>query len=88
MALAGLPPQTGDDRPAQIARKPPRHQHGLPPPTLGALSELQVAVDLMAKGYHVFRALSPDCPCDLVAFRPGEPPVRIEVMTVPRSPGL
>jgi Holliday junction resolvase-like predicted endonuclease len=34
--------------------------------TSGAISELRAATDLMSKGYHVFRSLSPSCPCDLV----------------------
>ncbi len=43
----------------------------LPTPTVGALSELRAATDLMMRGYHVFRALSPSCPCDLVAMHNG-----------------
>lgn len=38
------------------------------PATTGAISELVAASDLMRKGYHVFRAMSPSCPCDLIAF--------------------
>jgi hypothetical protein len=34
--------------------------------TVGAINELRVSVDLLCKGYAVFRALSPHCPCDLV----------------------
>jgi hypothetical protein len=48
--------------------------------TSGAVSELVVSVDLMRKGYHVFRAMSPSCPCDLVAFR-GNCVLRVEVRT-------
>lgn len=37
--------------------------------TVGAISEMMVGVDLMKKGYAVFRALSPSCLCDLVAYK-------------------
>lgn len=53
----------------------------IPTTTIGAMNELRVAMDLMAKGYHVFRALSPSGPCDLIAFRPAGPVLRIEVRT-------
>ena len=45
------------------------------------MSELRVAVDLLSKGYEVFRAVSPACSCDLVALREGQLPLRIEVRT-------
>lgn len=48
--------------------------------TTGAISELRVAVDLLAKGYDVFRALSPNCPCDLAILKDGKL-LRIEVRT-------
>lgn len=48
--------------------------------TTGAISELRVAVDLLAKGYDVFRALSPNCPCDLAILK-GERLLRVEVRT-------
>lgn len=35
---------------------------------LGAGHELKVAADLMYRGYYVFRSLSPQCPCDMVAL--------------------
>ena len=52
--------------------------------TTGAISELRVAVDLMCKGYNVFRALSPSCPCDLAVLKNGKL-LRIEVRTTYRS---
>ena len=52
----------------------------LSPGTAGALAELAVATDLMAKGYEVFRALSPSCSCDLVVLA-GDRIVRVEVKT-------
>lgn len=36
--------------------------------TVGAISEMAVSVDLMSKGYSVFRALSGQCECDLIAI--------------------
>lgn len=52
----------------------------MPNGTVGAVSELIVSVDLMRKGYHVFRALSAHCPCDLIAMDAGRV-IRIEVRT-------
>ena len=46
--------------------------------TVGAISELAVSIDLLTKGYEVFRALSPSCSCDLLAMKDGEI-VRVEV---------
>ncbi len=37
----------------------------IPSGTVGAISELKVCVDLMSKGFHVYRAISPCAPCDL-----------------------
>lgn len=54
----------------------------LPTGTTGALNELLVCTDLLERGYHVFRSVSPSCPCDLVAYRPGQIPRRIEVKTL------
>jgi len=48
--------------------------------TVGAMSEMSVAVDMMNKGYAVFRALSPACLCDLIAFKDGVF-LRVEVRT-------
>lgn len=53
----------------------------VPTGTLGAISELMVATDLLSRGFEVFRALSPCASCDLIAQLPGKPPVRIEVKT-------
>ena len=53
--------------------------------TKGALSELLVAADLMAKGYEVFRALSPSCSCDLIANN-GKGLLRIECRTGSKNP--
>jgi hypothetical protein len=53
----------------------------LPTGTTGALSEMAAAMDLMMRGYEVFRALSPTCSCDLIAAKPGASALRIEVRT-------
>jgi hypothetical protein len=50
---------------------------------LGALAELQVSADLLRRGFHVFRAVSPAASCDLVAMR-GEEILRIEVKSARR----
>jgi hypothetical protein len=61
----------------------PAASTGPPTSTLGALAELTAAADLMRRGWHVFRALSPASSCDLVAIPPGGagPPLRFEVRT-------
>lgn len=53
---------------------------GLPPSTVGALSELRIATDLLTKGYYVYRSVSPNGPCDLIAMH-GNIIIRIEVST-------
>ena len=52
--------------------------------TVGAVSELRVATDLLQRGYAVFRALSPNCPCDL-AILYGDRLLRVEVKTASLS---
>jgi len=49
--------------------------------TKGAISELLVCADLLIKGFNIFRASSPSCPCDLVAINNGKP-YRVEVKTI------
>jgi len=49
--------------------------------SVGAASELRVCVDLLLKGFHVFRAVSPACACDLMLLH-GDKALRIEVRTV------
>lgn len=58
----------------------------IPTGTTGAVSELRVSVDLLSYGVHVFRALSPCCPCDLVVLRNGQV-LRVEVRTGYRTQG-
>lgn len=52
----------------------------LPTSTTGCISELVVAADLLAKGYAVFRTLTPNSFCDLIAVR-GEETRKIQVRT-------
>lgn len=47
----------------------------------GAVGELLACVDLARKGFHVFRAVAPSCPCDLLAMAPDGQCWRIEVRT-------
>jgi hypothetical protein len=61
------------------------HSQDIPTGTRGALSELRACVDLMSRGFHVFRAMSPSCPCDLVAWDADGRIVRIEVKTASRN---
>jgi len=53
--------------------------------TTGAISELVAAADLMRHGYHVFRALSPNCPSDLVIYRTVRYTTRIGTSATSRS---
>lgn len=48
--------------------------------TVGAISEMAVAIFLMSRGYSVFRALSPACLCDLIAIKEDKI-TRVEVRT-------
>lgn len=41
----------------------------IPSGSKGAISELLVAADLLAKEYHIFRSMSPHCFCDLIAIK-------------------
>jgi hypothetical protein len=63
---------------AQYARENAALKTDLPTGTVGAIAELAVAVDLMDRGYEVFRALSPSCSCDLAVLMNGTL-IRIEV---------
>jgi hypothetical protein len=44
------------------------------------MSELRVSADLMNRGYHVFRALAPACPVDLMILN-GTNAYKVEVKT-------
>lgn len=52
----------------------------VPNGTVGAIAELEVACDLMKKGYEVFRSLSQSCSCDLAVLK-NERLTRVEVKT-------
>jgi hypothetical protein len=53
--------------------------------TGGAVSELLASADLMARGFDVYRALSPNACFDLVAYRAGRL-YRVEVTTATPHP--
>lgn len=53
---------------------------GLSASTTGAISELFVAVDLLQRGYDVFRAVSPSSICDLAIVK-DQKLLRVEVKT-------
>ena len=48
--------------------------------TTGAVGEYRVVVDLLLKGFEVFKAVSPACSCDLAILKEGKL-LRIEVKT-------
>lgn len=51
---------------------------------IGAVHELWVSADLLARGYEVFRSVSQCASCDLVALRDGQA-IRVEVRSAKRS---
>lgn len=57
----------------------------LSPGNTGAVGELLVSIDLMRRGYFVYRAIGPNSPFDLFAYRDGVG-IKLEVrMGTPRS---
>ncbi len=48
--------------------------------SFGALSELMASQHLILQNFHVFRAVSPSCPCDLVVMK-NQLLLRVEVTT-------
>ena len=48
------------------------------PSTKGALNELRICVDLLEKGFEVFRSVSPSCSCDLAILK-DKKLIRVEV---------
>ena len=57
------------------------YRYGINKGAVGAISEARVCADLLTKGFHVYKAVSPHSPCDIVAYREGGPTLRIEVKT-------
>jgi len=55
-------------------------KNGVCPSTVGTISEMVVAVELMKSGWSVFKSLSPASAFDLIAFKNGEMK-KIEVKT-------
>jgi len=70
----------------QPTRAESKNIYGMNSSTSGAFSEFIVCVDLMKRGYEVFRAVSPANSCDLIALKPGAMK-RIEVRTGNYSKG-
>lgn len=56
----------------------------IPNNTVGAISEYRVTIDLLSKGYEVFRAMSPACSCDLLVSK-NHKTLRVEVTTAKYS---
>lgn len=48
---------------------------------MGALGELIASTDLLMKGFHVYRAMSPAAPADLVIFKTPTEVYTVEVRT-------
>ncbi|MCI0528347.1 MAG: hypothetical protein L0Y56_12980 [Nitrospira sp.] len=46
----------------------------------GTFHEMKVVIDLMRRGYEVYRAVSGGAPCDFVAVKDGKA-IRVEVTT-------
>jgi hypothetical protein len=57
------------------------HDYNANSGTIGAINELYVSSDLMARGLSVFRALSPSCKCDLIVMLANGDIKKVEVKT-------
>lgn len=66
---------------AYRANHPVTAYPNVPRPAAGTLHELAVSMDLIERGYAVYRALAPHAPCDLLVWQPDSRPCRIEVTT-------
>lgn len=66
------------------ARNSLRYAVAIPPHTVGAVCELQVASDLLQRGFHVFRSVSPHAPCDIITMVGGKL-FRVEVRAAKRG---
>ena len=55
-------------------------KYNLPRSTVGAMHELIVCVDLLKKGFSVFRSVTPNCSCDLAILKNNKL-LKIEVKT-------
>jgi hypothetical protein len=60
---------------------PPEQPTRIHPTYVGASSELLVCADLLLKGFEVFRSVSTNCSCDIVALKNGKL-LRVESKTV------
>lgn len=77
-------PECSKRRGSVLYRQNNPQRRSLPTGTVGAISELRVAADLLQRGYAVFRALSPSCPCDLAILWDNRL-FKMEVKTASRS---
>jgi hypothetical protein len=71
-------------RPPRVWRNRFGHTRKVSTHNLGAVSELFVAGDLLARGWSVYRAMSAHCVCDLVACD-GDHTYKIEVRSANRA---
>ncbi len=69
----------------KYAHCPPDSERGISKGTIGAIHELQVSVDLLRLGWEVFRAVSPNASCDLIACK-GDRAVKVQVTKARISP--
>jgi Holliday junction resolvase-like predicted endonuclease len=51
-----------------------------PTSTIGAIGELLASAFFLRRGYYVFRSVTPNAPCDLIAVK-GDRTLRVEVKT-------
>lgn len=51
-----------------VPRSPLRYEVNISPNNIGAICELQACSDLLMRGFSVFRSVTPNSKCDLVAI--------------------
>ena len=71
-------------RVSELCRLKNGEKNPFPPSVCGTVSELTVSTDLLKKGFHVFRSISPYGPCDIVVLK-GKKLFLIEVTTGSRN---
>lgn len=57
---------------------------GVATATVGAIQEYRVVIDLLSKGFEVFRATSPSCSCDILVLKENKM-IKVEVRTAYKS---
>jgi hypothetical protein len=58
---------------------------GIPSATVGAMHELIAGIDLLKRGFHVFRSLTPSAPGDLMIMNGDKKTLMVEVTTGTRA---